>query len=93
MPMQRSRQSNPPCVIGLQQHFDVRFGVELVAFGAQFVAQFKIIVDFAVEGDPQRFARDGHRLVTAGRHVDDGEAAVCRSIRSGENGAGSVTCG
>src|SRR5262249_32201466 len=60
--------------VEMHDDFGIGVGVKLVAAGDQFFAQFREIVDFAVEHDPDRlvFVVDG--LVSAGE-VNDAEPA------------------
>jgi len=55
---------------------DFRIGSrrEPVPFLDQFVAQFNVVEDLSVEGDPERLIRDLHRLGSAG-NVDDAQPA------------------
>ena len=61
-----------PFAVGAQDDFGVGLGAELLA--ADDVAQLKIVVDFAVEGEPIA-GFIGHRLV-AGREIDDAQTAM-----------------
>ncbi|SRR5260370_19767935 len=54
--------------------FSVAFGAVAVATGLQVFAQFLVVVNLAVENDPERLIFIGDRLVT-GLNVDNAEAA------------------
>ena len=45
----------------------------------QLGSQFKIIVDLAVVGDPDRMARIAHRLGAIFAQVDDGQSPVAET--------------
>ena len=66
----------PPGVISLKDHFGVAFGAKRVAERFQFLAQLEVVVDFAVERQPQLLARHCHWLVTGRREIEDRQAAV-----------------
>jgi len=58
----------------VDDRFRVAVGAVLMAFGDQGLAQGAVVVDFAVEDDPERAIFVGDGLV-AGFEVDDAEAA------------------
>ena len=65
-----------PRVIRLQDHLGVGVREERIALGLQLLAQFRIVVDAAVEGDRQAEIGVHHRLFGARRQVDDRQAAM-----------------
>jgi hypothetical protein len=61
-----------PFFVGVNDGLGVGVGVEAVTAGTQVVAQLAIVVDFAVEDDPDRAVFIANRLMTA-REVDDAQ--------------------
>ncbi|MFO0636680.1 MAG: hypothetical protein U0168_27930 [Nannocystaceae bacterium] len=55
----------------------------------QLRAQLDVVVDLAVEGDPQRTVGAGHGL-RAGRQIDDREAAMAEAEASAQLDAAAV---
>ena len=49
-----------------------------VTVGAQFIAQFDVIVDLSVEDDPAFAVHRLHRLMAARREIEDREAAMAK---------------
>ena len=75
-----------PMEEGLKEDFGVGAGMEGAAGGAQFIAEFAEVVDFAVEND--RGAGFGIlEGLAAALEVDDGEAAVAEAGVGGEKEA------
>ena len=62
--------------IELQHHLGVGIAAEAIAARHQFVAQFPVIIDLAVEGNGVTPASAVHRLRAIGAEVDDGEPLV-----------------
>ena len=65
-----------PLVPGLEDHLRVAVGEEAVAGLLQFLAQFRVIVDAAVEDDGETELRVGHGLGRVLGQIDDLETAV-----------------
>ena len=63
-----------PLFVTVHDHFGIGLGAELMTFRLEFRAQFRIIVNLAVEDDPDRFLEIRHRLMSPGQ-VDDGKPA------------------
>jgi len=57
-------------------HLGVGVGMEAVTFGKQLFAELDVVVDLAVEDDPERAVLAGHRLESLVREVDDGKPAM-----------------
>ena len=70
-----------PGVVGLEQHLGVAVRVELVALGLQLAAQLRVVVDGAVEHQPQAQLGVEHRLGRARRQVHDLQAPVSKAHR------------
>ena len=60
--------------IEVDDGFGVAVGAEAMALGDELLAQFLVVVDLAVEDDPDAAVFVGDRLVT-GAEIDDAEAA------------------
>ena len=65
-----------PLLVAEQDRLGVALGAEFVARRFEIAADILEIVDFAVEDDVEQPVGLVHRLVGAGRGVDDGEAGV-----------------
>ena len=72
-----------PFRIGREQDFGVGLGGELMSLRFQLIAKVEVVVDFPVEHHAQAIALVVHRLMPAGRQVDDGEPALRQSDVSG----------
>ena len=66
-----------PLLVGVQDDFGVGPGREPVALVGQLVAQFDVVEDFAVEGDPEPGLGVAHRLVAAGQ-IDDAQPRMAQ---------------
>ena len=64
--------------VGVNDRFGVGLGAELMAAGLELAAQFAVVIDFAVEDDPDGSVFVGHRLLASGP-VDDGQSPVTES--------------
>ena len=64
--------------VELQDDFRVALRLERVALGDQLLPDLPVVVDLAVEDDPQGAADVGHRLVAAAE-VDDAQAAMAEA--------------
>ena len=62
-------------LVGVDDGFGVGLGAERWPRASQVAAQLAVVVDLAVEDDPDRAVLVGHRLLAAGA-VDDGQAPV-----------------
>ena len=59
----------------MDQHLGIGMvRAEAVSLGVEFATQFAMVIDFAVEDDPDRPVLVGHRLMAAGK-IDDGQPA------------------
>ena len=65
-----------PLGVGVKDDFGVGAGVEGVTEGGELVAEFEVVVDFAVEGEVEGVGSGVHGLMAAGGKVDDAEAAM-----------------
>ncbi len=77
--METGRRLLAPFPIGLEDHFGIAVGKEVIALVLQLGAQLRIVVDGAVEdqGQPQLLVH--HGLVGALGKVDHGQAAVAET--------------
>ena len=64
-------------LVGVDDRFGVGVRPEPVSARLEIAPQLEVVVDFAVEHDPDRPVFVGHRLLAAGA-VDDGQAAVAK---------------
>ena len=64
--VQPIEHAGAPLRVRGEQNLGVRLGVELAAERAQLLAQLDVVVDLAVEGQPQRPVRARHRAVAGG---------------------------
>ena len=78
----------PPALIGRQDHLGVGRGAEGSTGGDQFVSQFDVVIDFAVEYDREPAA--AHGLPTGLRQVDDRQPAVAQGDVLGCKGSAVV---
>ena len=69
--------------VDLQQHLGVRGRAQRYALLPQFLAEFQVVVDLAVVDHPVPAVRGPHRLVPAGRQVDDRQPTYSREPRQG----------
>ena len=83
-------EPRPPGVIGLQHHLGVAVGEELVALPFQFGAQFRVIVDAAVEYDGQAQGRIDHGLLGGIGQIDDLQPAVAERHPALSESSGAV---
>ena len=65
-----------PGVVALEQHFGVATGEEAIAEGFQLLAQFRVVVDGAVEHHCQAQIAVDHRLAGSFGQVHDFQAAM-----------------
>ena len=80
-----------PVVIGLEDDLGVAFGVEGVTLGLQFGAQFRVVVDCAIEDHAQAQVRIKHRLLGVLGQVHDLESALAKG--AGAIGEQAMTIG
>ncbi len=71
---QLANQLRPVLLVEVHQDLGVAAGPESMTAGQQPLPQWLIVVDLAVQDDPERFVLVGNRLPSP-REVDDGEAA------------------
>ena len=64
-----------PLLVGMHDDFGIGCRGETMTGGTQFIAQFHVIEDFAVEDHPNVAILVGHRLTAAG-DVDDRQAGM-----------------
>ena len=76
MPSSACRQSAPVLLVEVDDRLGVGARAEPVALGLEARAQLGVVVDLAVEGDPDRAVLVGHRLVPGRRQVDDRQPPV-----------------
>ena len=76
MPLKRVDTLGPPLGLGVEDDLGVGTTLERAAFSPQLFPQLEEVVDHPVEDDPERAVPGGHRLMSRGREVDDGKAAV-----------------
>ena len=74
-------------LVEVDEHFRVAVRAEAMAAAEESVPQRAVVVDFAVEDDPDRAVFVGQRLMSAG-DVEDGEAAMSQ----GDAGLGIARC-
>ncbi len=70
-----------PLEIGAQDDFGIAVGMEMMAQRDQFAAQFRVVVDGAVEHQRRAGAGVDHRLARARRQVDDRQPPVAQPHR------------
>jgi hypothetical protein len=77
-PDQAIHHPGPELFIEMHQRLRVALRFETVAPALQLVAQFPVVIDFAVEGHPDRPIFVGQGLAAA-RHVDDAQPDMAES--------------
>src|SRR5438270_1691764 len=75
-PRQRIR---PPLRICRKEDFRIAFTLERITESLKIGAQFKEVVDLAIEGDADVTVAGPHRLMTFRRQIDDGEPTMTES--------------
>ncbi|SRR6266545_2645297 len=65
-----------PTPVAFENHLRVAGGAELVPVALQLTAQLPEVIDLAIEGDAQRAGRIEHRLMAAGREINDRQPPV-----------------
>ncbi|MNZ54586.1 hypothetical protein D3C78_724900 [compost metagenome] len=80
--VQAWQQFGAPGVVALEQHFGVAAGVEGIAQVFQLAAQFREVVDGAVEGQRQAQLIIDHRLRRTVGQVHDFQPAMAQGNRA-----------
>ena len=75
--------------VGVDDGFGVGLGAEAMAAGLELAAELAMVVDLAVEDDPDRAVFVGHRLLAAGP-VDDRQAPVTEARPRGVKVAAAI---
>src|SRR5205807_9702390 len=73
--VQTLHEVETPRLVGVHQHFGVTARPEGVPVGLELGGELPVVVDLAVERDPDATVLVGERLLS-GRHIDDAETGV-----------------
>jgi hypothetical protein len=63
----------------MNDHLGIRIAIETMARCDKFRTDFQVVVDFAVEGDPDGSILIRHGLVTGLGQIDDGKASMAQT--------------
>ena len=86
-PLQAPDGVGSPLFVGVNDRLGVRGGPEAMAARLELLPELAVVVDLAVEDDPDAAVLVLHRLMAAGA-VDDGQPAVTeRRVRIGKHAA------
>jgi hypothetical protein len=70
----------------MNDHFSIGVGAESVPGGNQLRAQFLEVINFAIEGNPDRLVFIAHGLMPGGREIDNRQPAVLQAYPEGAIG-------
>ena len=68
----------------MRDDFGIRVGAKDMASTGQIVSQLEVVVDFAVERDPQPAIASRHGLPASRRQIDDAQSIVAERRRAAD---------